>query len=40
MKAVLLIALLALPAATGAADVWVYWIDPAISTEYSRLKRT
>lgn len=39
MKALLLMALLyCTPLA--AADVWVYWIDPAISTEYSRLKRT
>jgi len=23
-----------------AADVWVYWLTPKISTDYSKLKRT
>lgn len=40
MKAALIILLLMVSAEAIPADAWLYWIDPAISTPFSRLKRT
>lgn len=40
MRAALIILLLMVSAEAIPADTWVYWLDPRISTQESRLKRT